>query len=51
MNALKRSMLWDEVNYDREYDLSIFQMAKTISKLKVTVEILRIILILGHIPV
>jgi aminopeptidase N len=26
MNALKRSMLWDEVNYDREYDLSIFQI-------------------------
>ena len=26
MDALKRSMLWDEVNYGREYDLSIFQI-------------------------
>ena len=26
MDALKRSMLWDEVKYGREYDLSIFQI-------------------------
>lgn len=26
MDALKRSMAWDEINYDREYDLNIFQI-------------------------
>ena len=26
MDALKRSMAWDETNYDREYDLDIFQI-------------------------
>jgi len=26
MDALKRSMSWDEINYDREYDLDIFQI-------------------------
>ena len=26
MDALKRSMAWDEINYEREYDLNIFQI-------------------------
>lgn len=26
MEAVKRSMAWDEINYDREYDLNVFQI-------------------------